>query len=88
MLVRHLNIEPELTVDAKNLNDLLDKIDGQHHGFRDSVADETGTIRVYVNVFLNGERVGRDPASLSNASLKDGDEVHILASVAGGARFP
>jgi molybdopterin synthase sulfur carrier subunit len=83
MLVRHLNARPEFTVDAKNLGALLDAAEGRFQGFRDSVCDETGRIRVYVNVFVNGELVTRDPEALS-IPLSDGDEVYVLASVAGG----
>ncbi len=83
MLVRHLNARPEFTVDAKNLGDLLDVIERKYRGFRDSVCDESGKIRIYVNVFVNGENVRQDHEALSTP-LADGDEVYILASVAGG----
>jgi molybdopterin synthase sulfur carrier subunit len=83
MLVRHLNTQPEFTVDAKNLGDMLDEIELQCRGFRDSICDESGRIRTYVNVFVNGENVRQDPEALSTP-LGDGDEIHILASVAGG----
>lgn len=84
MLVRHLNAQSEMEVDAKNLSDLLVKIDGRYRGFKDSVCDEAGRVRRYVNVFVNGLNVRGDPEGLSTP-LGDGDEVHILASVAGGA---
>ena len=83
MLVRHLNSKPEFTVEASNLGALLDAAEGRFQGFRDSVCDESGRIRVYVNVFLNGEIVSQRPEALSTP-LEDGDEVYILASVAGG----
>lgn len=83
MLVRHLNTRPEFTVEAKNLEDLLNEIERKHQGFRDSICDESGRIRIYVNVFVNGQNVMRDPEALSTP-LADGDEVYILASVAGG----
>jgi molybdopterin synthase sulfur carrier subunit len=83
MLVRHLNTRPELTVDAKNLGDLLNEIERKYQGFRDSICDESGRIRTYINVFVNGQNVRQDPESLSTP-LADGDEVYILASVAGG----
>jgi MoaD family protein len=83
MLVRHLNTRPEFTVEAKNLEDLLNEIERKHQGFRDSICDEYGRIRIYVNVFVNGQNVMRDPEALSTP-LADGDEVYILASVAGG----
>ena len=83
MLVRHLNIAPELSVEAGSLGDLFDKIESNHRGFRDSVCDESGRIRTYVNVFLNGERVAQEPG-FGSTPVSNGDEVYILASVAGG----
>ena len=83
MLVRHLNVKPEFTIDANDLGALLDAAEERFHGFRDSVCDESGRIRAYVNVFVNGEMVRQDPEALSTP-LADGDEVYILASVAGG----
>lgn len=85
MLVRHLNVEPEFTADAGTLAELLDVVDGRIEGFRDSVCDETGTVRTYVNVFVNGENVSQDDRGLAVA-LRDGDQVYILANVAGGER--
>jgi molybdopterin synthase sulfur carrier subunit len=85
MLVRHLQMHPDLSVDAVTLGDLLDKVELEHPGFRDSVCDEAGGIRTFVSVFVNEESIrhGRDPLSFA---LKDGDDVYIFANVAGGAR--
>jgi molybdopterin converting factor small subunit len=83
MLVRHVNANPEFTVDARNLGALLDAAEARFHGFRDSVSDESGRIRAYVNVFVNGQIVAHGLEALSTP-LADGDEVYILASVAGG----
>lgn len=85
MLVRHLDLKPEFSADANNLGDLLDVVDRNVEGFRDSICDETGRIRTYVNVFLNGENVSQDPRG-PNLPLHDGDEIYILANVAGGTR--
>ena len=85
MLVRHLNLEPEFSIDAKNLGDLLDVVDEENEGFRDSICDETGSVRTYVNVFLNGDNISQDPRGLSTP-LQDGDEIYILANVAVGTR--
>ena len=83
MLVRHLALEPEFSTEARSFGDLLDRVEAEHQGFRDSVTDETGAIRTYVNVFVNGRMLERHPRALSTR-LSDGDEVYILASVAGG----
>ena len=83
MLVGHLGIPPDFSVEADTLSELLDKTDREHHGFRDSICDETGRIRTYVNIFVNEENVSQRRAPLS-LPLHDGDEIHILANVAGG----
>lgn len=83
MLVRHLNARPEFTIDATSIEGLLNTTEGKYHGFRDSICDESGRIRNYVNIFVNGEVLKRDREALSTP-LADGDEVYILASVAGG----
>jgi len=83
MLVRHLGMEAELTAEAGTVAELFDAIEAEHLGFTDSVCDESGCIRTYVNVFVNGRMLERTPRALST-KISDGDEVHILASVAGG----
>jgi len=85
MLVRHLDTEPDFQVQARSLGELLEVKDQDVEGFRDSICDEAGKVRVYVNVFVNGENVAREDEALSYP-LEEGDEVYILASVAGGAR--
>lgn len=83
MLVRHLGLKSEFLAEAKDLDELLSEVDGEVEGFRDSICDEAGRVRTYVNVFVNEENVTRDPRGLA-VPLHDGDEVYILANVAGG----
>ncbi len=85
MLVRHLNTKPDFEVRAGSLGELLDAVDRDVEGFHDSICDEAGRIRVYVNVFVNGENLSKDGDALS-VPLGEDDEVYILASVAGGTR--
>jgi sulfur-carrier protein len=85
MLVRHLNVKPDFEVRAKSLGELLDAVDRDFEGFRDSVCDEAGRIRVFINVFVNGENLDKDSDALS-FPLGESDEIYILASVAGGTR--
>lgn len=49
----------------------------------DRILDEHDRMRPYVNVFLNEENI-RD-LQQGKTKVKDGDEVYILPSVAGGA---
>ena len=51
-------------------------------GMRDRLMDETGNLRRFVNLYVNGDDV-RFMHGLATA-LKDGDEVNIVPAVAGG----
>lgn len=67
---------------GRTLAAVLADLDARFPGLRQRVLEDTGTVRQYVNVFLNGDHVEEtDPARVR---VKDGDTVHILPSVAGG----
>jgi molybdopterin synthase sulfur carrier subunit len=83
VLVRDLKIEKHLDVSATTIKELLSSIDKSTPGFKDSICDENWDIRKYVNVFVNGENI-KESANPMDGGLRDGDEVYILASVAGG----
>jgi sulfur-carrier protein len=51
-------------------------------GMRERLMDDTGQLRRFVNIYVNGEDV-RFMDGLTTA-LKDGDEVSIVPAVAGG----
>jgi molybdopterin synthase sulfur carrier subunit len=57
-------------------------LDSAYPGIKDRICDETGEIRRFVNVFVNGDNV-RDGAGEATA-LKPGDEVGIIPAMAGG----
>jgi len=61
---------------------LVQYLDEQFPGIQDRIFDEQDHTRTYVNIFVNGEdiRIGDH----ENTTLKEGDKVHILPSVAGG----
>ncbi len=52
-------------------------------GIKDRICDETGELRRFVNVYINGEDV-RFLDGLESP-LKAGDEVSIVPAVAGGS---
>ena len=59
-------------------------LEASYPGLQDRLIDETGEIRRFVNVFVNGEDV-RFLDGLGTA-IGEGDEVSIVPAVAGGAR--
>lgn len=83
LLAEDVGSSQKLNVTASSLGDLLQIMDKKASGFKDRICDETGRIRPYVNVFVNGVNI-RSKEDVLNTPLSDGDSVYILPSVAGG----
>ena len=67
---------------GRSLEHVLADLDRKFPGIRQRVLADTGQIREYVVVFVNGDQVtDEEPARVP---VKDGDTVHIIPSVAGG----
>ncbi|MXY79496.1 MAG: MoaD/ThiS family protein [Chloroflexi bacterium] len=66
------------------LADIVVDLESSYPGLQDRLIDETGEIRRFVNVFVNGEDV-RFLDGLGTA-IGEGDEVSIVPAVAGGAQ--
>ena len=83
--LRKLTQEQDV-VDASGatLADIVVDLESSYPGLQDRLIDETGEIRRFVNVFVNGEDV-RFLDGLGTA-IGEGDEVSIVPAVAGGAR--
>jgi molybdopterin converting factor small subunit len=75
---RHLDVEPA----GGTLADLLDALAVQHPLLAGRIRDETGQVRRFVNVYVDGDDV-RFEGGLA-AKVRDGAEVQVLPSVAGG----
>ncbi len=76
--------ELRLDVDAggATVTELLDAIGTQFPLFNRRVRDETGTLRRYVNIYLNGDDVRRLDGLKTRVAA--GQEVMVMQSVAGG----
>ena len=72
-----------LTTDGGGtLAELIDVIEGMHPGLKERICDETGELRRFVNVYVNGEDV-RFMSGLAT-ELEADAEVSIVPAVAGG----
>jgi molybdopterin synthase sulfur carrier subunit len=69
-------------VEGSTVGEALDALYAQHGELRGRLADDTGGLRRFVNVYLGGEDI-RFLEGL-DTPLSDGDEVTILPAVAGG----
>jgi len=61
---------------------VLDDLERRYPGFRRELCDDNGSLRRFINVYVNG----REIRSLDgqNTLLNDGDEVAIIPAIAGG----
>lgn len=78
------NNQSEVQCDAKNVNELLAGLEKQYPGIKERLCDEKGTLRRFVNVYVNEEDIrflqGQDTA------LKAGDDISIIPAIAGGSK--
>jgi molybdopterin synthase sulfur carrier subunit len=70
------------TVDATSLEELLDTLEQRHPRLRFKIRDETGHLRRYVRVFVDGDDVSESTGMAT--SLTGAHKVDILHSIAGG----
>ena len=67
---------------CQNVTTLIDELSKLFPGIKDRIFDDQERTRHFVNIFVNGVNI-RD-ANGENTTLKEGDKVHILPSIAGG----
>ncbi|MGD1056372.1 MAG: ubiquitin-like small modifier protein 1 [Solirubrobacteraceae bacterium] len=74
--------EAEAKVDGATVQEVLDGLFARHEELRVRIADDDGSLRRFVNVYLAGEDI-RFLDGLATP-VKDGAELTILPAVAGG----
>jgi len=69
-------------VQAATVEEVLANLDSKYPGFRASVCDETGALRRFINIYLDGE----DVRFLENLAtpVGDGAEIAIVPAISGG----
>ncbi|MGY1745101.1 ubiquitin-like small modifier protein 1 [Blastococcus sp. SYSU D00695] len=74
--------EKHLSVDGTTLREVLDRLAATHPLLDRRIRDETGAVRRFVNVYVDGDdiRFGEGLAT----PVADGSVVQVLPSVAGG----
>jgi sulfur-carrier protein len=68
--------------DGGSLLEMINRLDQEYPGLKERICDESGDIRRFVNLYINGEDV-RFLSGLETP-IKAGDEVSIVPAVAGG----
>ncbi len=78
---RHTDNLDKFQCSATGLNDLLDTLSARFPELKPHLRDEQGKVRRFLNIYVNDEDIrflGKD------YKFKDGDEVTLVPSIAGG----
>ncbi len=80
--VRHTDGQKQFNSGAENLPGLIADIDTNYPALSTQIKDEGGKLRKFINIYVNEEDIrflGGD-----TYAFKDGDEVMLIPSIAGG----
>ena len=81
-LRKFTNGQSDVEIEGESVGEVIDNLEASHNGIKEKLIDESGSIRRFVNVYLNEE----DIRFLDGADteVKDGDSVTIVPAIAGG----
>ncbi len=76
------NDQAVVEVTGQTIQDLLASLEKQYPGLKERICDESGQIRRFVNIFVNGEDIRFKQGSAT--VVAEGAEVSIIPAIAGG----
>jgi sulfur carrier protein ThiS len=71
-----------IEVGGETVRDCLEAMAGRFPGFGEQIFDAEGRVHRFVTLFLNGDELDRQQAL--DQAVAEGDDVEILAAIAGG----
>jgi sulfur-carrier protein len=80
--LREFGIPTQMKIGADSVDHLLDELEERYPRLRFKIRDETGHLRRYVRVFVDGEDVSATTGLTT--PLAGAREIDILHSIAGG----
>ncbi len=72
----------EVNAQGGSIKAIVEDLEKNYPGIKERICDETGKVRRFVNVYVNGDDI-RFLQNLETA-LKDGDNIAIVPAIAGG----
>ena len=81
-LKQYVNNQDEVEVDGSSVEEALDSLCTQFIELKPNLFDENGIVRNFINVYLNDDDIRY--ADGMKSTVKDGDSIQIVPSVAGG----
>jgi len=73
----------EVDAYGNTIRSIVEDLEKNYPGIKERICDETGKVRRFVNVYVNGDDI-RFLQNLETA-LKEGDNISIVPAIAGGA---
>ena len=73
----------EVDAPGSTIRSIVEDLEKNYPGIKERICDETGKVRRFVNVYVNGDDI-RFLQNLETA-LKEGDNISIVPAIAGGA---
>jgi len=77
------NDQAVVEAEGKTVNEVLASLDKSYPGLKERICDESGQIRRFVNIFVNGEDIRFKDGP--NTKIDEGAEVSIIPAIAGGS---
>jgi sulfur-carrier protein len=74
----------EVNAQGNNIRSIVEDLEKNYPGIKERICDETGKVRRFVNVYVNGDDI-RFLQNLETA-LKEGDSISIVPAIAGGVK--
>lgn len=72
----------EVEAKGNTIKELVDDLERQFPGIKERICDDEGTIRRFVNIYLNDEDIRFLDGD--STKVKTGDDVSIIPAIAGG----
>ena len=70
------------SVEWNSIAEVIDSLENTFPGIKKRICEESGELRSFVNVFVNGEDIRFSDGI--NTSISSGDEISLVPAVAGG----
>ena len=67
---------------GESVGGVIEDLERQFPGFKDRLCEDDGSLRRFINIYVNGEDI-RYSQGIDTA-VKDGDEMSIIPAVSGG----
>lgn len=74
--------QARVEVEGTSVKQAIESLEQRHPGVRESLFDDQGNLRRFVNLFVNEDDIRNLQGQ--ETPLKDGDQIYIVPAIAGG----